>query len=139
MSLPLSRRIARVALLVAAGAAPVMGAAGAASAADLKAPEVSGLTAVDGATLGNNVASASHQAGVVGAQAGHKAVDTTLPSTTDTVGKTAQTTAPAAQKVAGDLGGSVAGVAGSTAQSVTKDGLPTKGLPSTGSLPNLGG
>lgn len=36
MSLPLTRRIARAALLLAAGAAPVVGAAGAASAAGLE-------------------------------------------------------------------------------------------------------
>ncbi|MYZ38804.1 ATP-binding protein, partial [Streptomyces sp. SID4917] len=35
MSLPVTRRIARAALLVAAGAAPVIGAAGSASAAAL--------------------------------------------------------------------------------------------------------
>ncbi len=41
MSLPLTRRIARTALLIAAGAAPVVGAAGAASAAELPGPRTS--------------------------------------------------------------------------------------------------
>ncbi|MEU5419816.1 ATP-binding protein [Streptomyces sp. NPDC001407] len=137
MSLPLSRRIARVALLVAAGAAPVIGAAGAANAADFKAPELGGLSTVDGASLGNNIAATSHKAGVATAEVGHKAVDTAAPGTTDTLGKTAQSTTPAAQKVAGDLGGSAAGVVGTTAETATKGGLPTKGLP-TGGLP-IGG
>ncbi|MGW1071315.1 ATP-binding protein [Streptomyces sp. NPDC002537] len=135
MSLPLSRRIARVALLVAAGAAPVIGAAGAASAADLKAPEqLSGLSTVDGANLGTNIATTSHKAGMTTAEVGHKAVDTAVPASTDTLGKTAQTTTPAAQKVAGDLGSSAAGVVGTTTETATKGGLPTtgglsKGLP----------
>ena len=44
MSLPLTRRIARAALLVAAGAAPVVGAAGAASAApELPQPRTSAV------------------------------------------------------------------------------------------------
>ncbi|GAA2282233.1 hypothetical protein GCM10010415_59280 [Streptomyces atrovirens] len=51
MSLPLTRRIARAALLVAAGAAAGVGAAGSASAAPElpAAPNLGGLTAVDGA------------------------------------------------------------------------------------------
>ncbi|MBT2386468.1 ATP-binding protein [Streptomyces sp. ISL-11] len=135
MSLPLSRRIARVALLVAAGAAPVIGAAGAASAADLKAPELtSGLSTVDGANLGNNIDATSHKAGAVTSEVGHKAVNTAVPATTDTLGKAAKTTTPAAQKVAGDLGASAAGVVGDTAKAAPKGGaglpsLPTKGLP----------
>ncbi|MFE9841294.1 ATP-binding protein [Streptomyces goshikiensis] len=48
MTLPLTRRIARAALLLAVGAAPVVGAAGAASAAGLDAvqqlPQLGGLT-----------------------------------------------------------------------------------------------
>ncbi|MER5180366.1 ATP-binding protein [Streptomyces sp. NPDC002896] len=53
MSLPLSRRIARAALLVAAGAAPVVGAAGSASAVDLPtaAPNLGGLTALDAGSV----------------------------------------------------------------------------------------
>ncbi|WP_308188677.1 ATP-binding protein [Streptomyces sp. MNU89] len=53
MSLPLTRRIARAALLVAAGAAPLVGAAGPVQAAQL--PESAGLGGVsnlDGAALG---------------------------------------------------------------------------------------
>ncbi|AYL38063.1 ATP-binding protein [Streptomyces fungicidicus] len=56
MSLPLTRRIARAALLVAAGAAAGVGAAGSASAApELPAtPNLGGVSALDGAA-GNTV------------------------------------------------------------------------------------
>ncbi|GAA3834069.1 ATP-binding protein [Streptomyces phyllanthi] len=55
MSLPLTRRIARAALLTAAGAASVVGAAGSASAApDLPAtPNLGGLAALDGTADGD--------------------------------------------------------------------------------------
>ncbi|MBA2944350.1 ATP-binding protein [Streptomyces himalayensis] len=69
MSLPLTRRIARAALLVAAGAAPVVGAAGSASAAQLPvdAPKLGGLTALDGGTVESAVPGAkSTVAPVVG-------------------------------------------------------------------------
>ena len=59
MSLPLTRRIARAALIVAAGAAAGVGAAGSASAApQLPAAPNLGLSALDGATGGtvDNVA-----------------------------------------------------------------------------------
>ncbi len=52
MSLPLTRRIARAALLIAAGAAAVVGAAGSASAAPAglpATPNLGGLTALDSA------------------------------------------------------------------------------------------
>ncbi|MER7997611.1 ATP-binding protein [Streptomyces sp. NPDC004749] len=64
MSLSLTRRIARTALIVAAGAAPVLGAAGAANAAAL--PESTGLGAVsalDGGTLGDTVGKTAGSAG----------------------------------------------------------------------------
>ncbi|MEV6791056.1 ATP-binding protein [Streptomyces sp. NPDC051320] len=63
MSLSLTRRIARTALLIAAGAAPVVGAAGAASAAELpQAPNLGGVTALDGAGLSNTVDGTAHTA-----------------------------------------------------------------------------
>ncbi len=50
MSLPVTRRIARAALLVAAGAAPVVAVAGTANAADqTKAADLGGLTQLDSA------------------------------------------------------------------------------------------
>lgn len=66
MSLPLTRRIARTALLVAASAAPVVGAADAASAVDPAlphAPKLGGLSALDPSSVGELADSASQQAG----------------------------------------------------------------------------
>ncbi|MFC5718840.1 ATP-binding protein [Streptomyces gamaensis] len=134
MSLPLSRRIARVALLVAAGAAPVIGAAGAANAADLKAPELGGLSAVDGANLGNNIESASHQTGAVTTETGTKAIKGTVPGATDTVAQTGKTVAPAANKAAGEAGSSAGSLVGNAAGTASKTSLP-----STGNLPLSGG
>jgi hypothetical protein len=84
MSLPLTRRIARAALLVAAGAAPVVGAAGSASAVDLPtaAPSLSGLTALDaGAVESVAPAAESTVAPVVGQAQG--AVGDAVGSTAD--------------------------------------------------------
>ncbi|MER6151663.1 ATP-binding protein [Streptomyces hirsutus] len=62
MSLPLTRRIARAALLVAAGAAAGVGAAGSATAApELPAtPSVGGLTVLDQAGATGTVDDATH-------------------------------------------------------------------------------
>ncbi|MFB7374861.1 ATP-binding protein [Streptomyces sp. NPDC056222] len=135
MSLPLTRRIARAALLVAAGAAPVVGAAGSASALDHSiAPTgaLSGISSLDGAGVGNAVDGASQTAtGVVG----------------DTGGEAVGKAVPTAQKVAGDTAGNAGEALGDTAGGVSEhapsaDGLgqnlPTGGVPSLGGLP-LGG
>ncbi|MEV7522423.1 ATP-binding protein [Streptomyces sp. NPDC091371] len=68
MSLPLTRRIARAALLVAAGTAPVVGAAGAASAAGLEpVQQLGALTAPDtadaAATAADTASAAADTAG----------------------------------------------------------------------------
>ncbi|MCM2411927.1 MULTISPECIES: ATP-binding protein [unclassified Streptomyces] len=127
MSLPLTRRIVRTALLIAAGAAPVVGAAGAAGAAELpQAPELGGLTTVDGAGLGKAVDGASQQ----GAVAGGKVVGTTLPVATKTVGDTGAKAAPAAAKSVGKAtAGDTTAALGDATGAVTKGGLPTQGLP----------
>lgn len=114
MSLPLTRRIARTALLIAAGAAPVVGAAGAAGAAEPpQAPELGGLTSVDSDGLGKTVDGVSKQ----GAETGGKVVGTTLPVASKTLGETAGKAAPVVGKAA------AGGATGSLG------GLPTQGLP----------
>ncbi|MFF6773537.1 ATP-binding protein [Streptomyces sp. NPDC012637] len=73
MSLPLTRRIARAALLVAAGAAPVVGAAGSASALDHSlAPTdaLSGLSVLDAANAGSAVDTAGQAGETLGQTAG---------------------------------------------------------------------
>ncbi|MFD0344107.1 ATP-binding protein [Streptomyces sp. NPDC127117] len=130
MSLPLTRRIARAALLIAAGAAPVVGAAGAAGAAELpQAPELGGLTTVDGAGLGKTVDGASQQGTKAAGDTGGKIVGTTLPAASKTVGKAGAETTPAVQKAAGGAAGNAGQVIGEAAGTVTEGGLPTQGLP----------
>ncbi|MFJ3722584.1 ATP-binding protein [Streptomyces sp. NPDC090045] len=89
MSLPLTRRIARAALLLAAGAAPVVGAAGAASAAGLESVPLGALTAQD---------------------APGAATDATTGAATDAVGSTAETLPAPAADVAGKAGGLLGGL-----------------------------
>ncbi|MFC7977777.1 ATP-binding protein [Streptomyces cinereoruber] len=97
MSLPLTRRIARAALIVAAGAAPVVGAAGSASALDHGLAPTGALTALDVSESGSTVDGASR-------------------STAGVVGQAGEAAAPVAQKVAGDTAGTAAGeVVGKTA------------------------
>ncbi|MEU1487614.1 ATP-binding protein [Streptomyces sp. NPDC005752] len=121
MSLPLTRRIARAALLIAAGAAPVVGAAGAAGAAGLpQTPALGGLTSLDGAGVSSTLDSAAKQGSGVANETGGKVVGTTLPAAGKTLGK-----------------------AGTVADGeLTEDSLPTKGLPTkdlkTGNLPTKG-
>jgi len=83
MSLPLTRRIARAALLVAAGAAAGVGAAGSASAATnaLPAtPNLGGLTALDGANVGNTVDGATQNVTKVAGTTGGKTVEKAVPA-----------------------------------------------------------
>ncbi|MEE1741677.1 ATP-binding protein [Streptomyces sp. BE147] len=131
MSLPLTRRIARAALLIAAGAAPVVGAAGAAGAAELPpAPDLGGLTALDGAGLGNTLDSASQQGTKAAGETGGRLVGTTLPAAGETVGKAGAVAAPAAQETAGRTAGTAGELLGNTAGALPTDalggGLPTK-------------
>ncbi|WP_328536877.1 ATP-binding protein [Streptomyces sp. NBC_00344] len=113
MSLSLTRRIARAALLIAAGAAPVVGAAGAAGAATLPAtPNLGGMTALDSAGLGA-VGGTAHQAtGLTGgATAGAKTVKKAVPTASGAVAKVGRTATP--------LGGA----------GLPTDQLPVKNLP----------
>ncbi|MFD0394737.1 ATP-binding protein [Streptomyces nogalater] len=144
MSLPLTRRIARAALLVAAGAAAGVGAAGSAGAAtnlpDV-APNLSGLTALDGAHAGDSVDSAAQQVTSVAGHTGGKAVEQAVPAAGKTGGSAVKRTAPVAQKAAGDVAGAAGcprgrrgrrDEGGLPTDAVTKGGLPTGSLPTQG-------
>ncbi|MFI6769825.1 ATP-binding protein [Streptomyces sp. NPDC050355] len=124
MSLPVTRRIARAALLVAAGAAPVVGAAGSASAAALpdKAPDLGGLTApLDSRNTNKALDHAAHDgAGVLNAT-GKKAVTKLAPALVETA-------APAVKKVLPVTQGAAQQAEG-TARPFTKDGITTNKLP----------
>ncbi|MFI7503863.1 ATP-binding protein [Streptomyces sp. NPDC049687] len=146
MSLPLTRRIARAALLVAAGAAAGVGAAGSASAAPSTlpaAPDLGGLTALDGANVGNTVDGATRSTTGLAGDAGGKLVKQAVPTAGKTGGKAVKKAAPAVQKAAGEAAGSAGDVLGDTAKTATKGGLPTEGLtkgglPGAGTLPTKG-
>lgn len=146
MSLPLTRRIARVALLIAAGAAPVVGAAGSACAAttDLPAnPELAGLTALDNAQLGTGVDGAAQKvdgaaqkvtglAGDAGSRtvkAGGRTVQKVAPTANTTGGNVVRKAAPVAQKVAADATGQAGGLLGGTARTGLPGQLTVQGLP----------
>lgn len=138
MSLPLTRRIARTALLIAAGAAPVVGAAGAAGAAELpQTPDLGGLTSVEGSGLGKTVEGAATPAAATAAEAGGKVVGTTLPVATKTLGEAGGKAAPAAKKTVGKAAkGDAVDTLGKTATGALPTdalgGLPTQGLPTKG-------
>ncbi|WP_406838766.1 ATP-binding protein [Streptomyces sp. AHU1] len=139
MSLPLTRRIARVVLLVAAGAAPVVGAAGSACAADLPAaPGLGGVTALDGANVGGT---AQHVTGIAG-KAGGDTVEKALPGVGKAGTKATKKAAPAARKVAGGTAGQAGGLVGGAAKAASGGGLPTdsvaRGDLPTGQLPTQG-
>ncbi|MFE0193209.1 ATP-binding protein [Streptomyces sp. NPDC059008] len=125
MSLPVTRRIARAALLVAAGAAPVVGAAGTASAAALpaKAPDlVGGLTApLDSRNTNKALDHAAHDGAGVLNTTGKKAVTKLAPALVETA-------APAVKKVLPITHGAAQKAEG-TARPFTKDGITTNKLP----------
>ncbi|GAB2590233.1 hypothetical protein GCM10027168_24160 [Streptomyces capparidis] len=124
MSLPLTRRIARAALLVAAGAVPVAGAAGAASAAELPlAAKPGGLTQPDLVDLGNKLDTASRNSTEAIGKTGSRAIGTTVPAAGRTVGsvsKTALPAVPALQKAVGSAIGQTAKGVGETAGNAGK-------------------
>ncbi|GGR68763.1 ATP-binding protein [Streptomyces aureoverticillatus] len=141
MSLPLTRRIAQAALLVAAGAAPVVGAAGSASAAELSpTTDLRGITALDGANVGETVDDTTQKVTDLAGETGSKAVKKGAPAVGQTLGKSVRTTAPAAQQVGSDVTETAGDVVGDTADTATKNGLSDdtlgKGAPTAG-LPQL--
>lgn len=119
MSLPLSRRIARAAFVVAAGAAPVVGAAGAAGAVELPTQTLGELSALDTQALPETAGTVSDTAGSTGGAV--------LENGTEAAGQLTETAGPVAEGALGqaqETAGETAGHVGS--------GLPTEGLGATG-------
>ena len=111
MSLPLSRRIARTALLLAAGAAPLAGAAGSASAVELpKAGKLDGAAALDRTGVGQSADQAAQQAA--------PAVDKTAGKETRQAGRTVTRTT-----------GTAGGLAAYHAGQLKRPALPSFKLP----------
>ncbi len=106
MSLPLTRRIAQAALLVAAGATPLL-AAGAASATELVPQHTdlaSGVSRLDGVTSATTVKGETHQVGEALGKTSAVALGTAVPAAFDATGATAGTALPETSRTVGDLG-----------------------------------
>jgi hypothetical protein len=145
MSLSLTRRIAQAALLVAVGAAPVVAAAGSATAAELPtAGNLGGVSKIDGAALGSTVDNASTRTTAMAGRTGGKAVETAVPAAGRAVGATGRAVAPAAQKTAGTTADHATRTLGSTARSAghvlsgTTRSVRGSSLPVGASLPSAG-
>ncbi|MEY9843962.1 ATP-binding protein [Streptacidiphilus sp. MAP5-3] len=113
MSLPLSRRIVQAALVVAAGAAPVI-AAGAAQAAPAlpTVPDLGGVSSLDTAGLGSQLQSATHQTGELAGTGAGRAVSDGVPVVADAAGSTAGQAVPIANRSLGESALQVVGLAG---------------------------
>ncbi|MFJ6212828.1 ATP-binding protein [Streptomyces sp. NPDC092296] len=144
MSLPLTRRIAQAALLVAAGAVPVVAASGTASAAELpRTADLGGLTQLDSDSLATHVQGVAHQTGRQVGKTGSSAVAAGVPTVADTLGATAAAAVPQVNKLAGAAAqqagataattGTMAAGAAQRAVAPVSGGNPVSAL--TGALP----
>lgn len=153
MSHTLTRRIAQVALLAGAAAAPLLGAS-AASAAELPTQAgLGGLTNLDGAHLGDTAGSASQRVGGLATDTAGKAVRPGLPTAAPTVESAGRTATPTVRRTVGQVTHAAAGVVGGTLRSAGTTGLPagagtlpvsalsgdTARLPGADLAPGLGG
>ena len=102
MSLPVTRRIARAALLVAAGAAPVVAAAGSASAAELptKAPDLGGATSLDSANTNETIGNAAQAGAGLLTEVGTQAATTLAPALGKAAGPVMKQAVPASKQAA---------------------------------------
>ncbi|MFI6104424.1 ATP-binding protein [Streptomyces sp. NPDC051310] len=136
MSLPLTRRIARAALLIAAGAAPVVGAAGSASAVELpKAPDLAGVSSLDTAAVTGTVDGATRSATGLAGEAGGGAVTQAVPAVGDTVTSTGTTASPTARQAVGEAAGTAGDLVGGAAAAAPADALGGVPLPAADQLP----
>ncbi|URM89758.1 ATP-binding protein [Streptomyces sp. MRC013] len=131
MSLPLTRRIARAALLAAAGAASVVGAAGSASAADLPktADLTGGVTTLDTAQVTDTV-------GTVSRDGSDLASGKTAERAAPVAGEALDTAAEAAMPAFGAAAGELARGAGDAMGDASGNKLPDE--PFSGGLPVSG-
>lgn len=112
MSHPLKRHLARVALVVTAGAAPVVGAAGAASAVEL--PSTNGLaplSALDTGALPETVSQTGGEVLTTGGETAAKLGESAGPTTEQALGalqKTTGRTVDQGQSAVGEAAGNLA-------------------------------
>ncbi|PNE39101.1 MULTISPECIES: ATP-binding protein [Streptomyces] len=122
MSLPVTRRIARAALLVAAGAAPVVAAAGSANAVNLppQGNELGGLTTVDSANTAKTLDGAARTGVGLVNKTGDEAARTLAPALVRTLAPIVEEAAPLTQETARQ--------AEDAARPVAKKGVSTNSL-----------
>lgn len=125
MSLPLTRRIAKVALLVAAGAAPLAGATGPAQALNL--PESRSLGALD--ELDTAATEGAVDGVVRGARptverAGDQVLDPAVPTVGRTLDGAGRTLAPVSEHTPSQADDQLAGLLSKTADVTEHSGLP---------------
>ncbi|MGC0415497.1 ATP-binding protein [Embleya sp. AB8] len=135
----ISRRVAQAALLIAAGAAPILGAT-AAHAAELPTGGLGTLTQPDVGGLAEKIPAASEGAGDAAGGTAAK----TVPAAAKTAGQTAGTTASNANKTVGESAAAAAPAAGRTVGQATPAAgqLAGGGVPAAPALPaapSLGG
>ena len=119
MSHPLTRRIAKTVLLTAAGAASVVGTAGAASAAELPSTaDVGGLSNLDAPHLGKTVDGAAGKADGLAPKSTTSTLKHAAPNVEKTVAHEGRAATPRALSLADD--------AADTAQGTLKDQAPAK-------------
>ncbi|MCX2969678.1 MULTISPECIES: ATP-binding protein [Streptomyces] len=124
-----TRRIAKSALLTAAGAASVVGAAaGSAHAVQLPTTDLGGVSNLDNLdteNVGEGVDSAARNVTELAGHAGGEAVEQTVPAAGRTVGSLGKSTLPMAQRATGAVAGESGALLGKAVTSVTDNGLPT--------------
>ncbi len=130
MSLPLKRRIARAALLVAAAAPAIgMGVGSAQAAEPLRATELSGLTGLDNTTVDHAVQGTSQDVNALATRAAGPTVARALPVAGRTAGNAGRILDPIARRTANDGGGTAGRVLGKATRTVQgRSGLPATDL-----------
>ncbi|MYW01349.1 ATP-binding protein, partial [Streptomyces sp. SID3343] len=122
----ISRRVAQAALLIAAGAAPFLGAS-AAHAAELPTGNLGGVAQPDLGSLTDKLPAASEEAGNTAAGAAQKSV----PAVSKTAGQTAGVTASNLNRSVGEGAAVVAPAAGEA----VSEAAPAAGQLASGGLP----
>lgn len=138
MSNPLKRRMAQAAILLAAGTAPVVGAAGSASAVELNNTGLGGLTELESNGLGETVDGAAKSSTEFAGQAGGELVSSGVPAVGKAVGEAGRETLPASETRVGETVAGLGTVVGDSARSVgnTVRSLDANGLTNGDGVPD---
>lgn len=133
MSNPLKRRMAKAALVLAAGAAPVIGSAGGASALALPpSTDLGTLSNLDADTLGNTAESATEATTSLVGEAGGEVLQDVVPAAGRSATAMANTAVPTVRDAADTLAGGGGALAGQTTGMLAEHGVPgntTGGMP----------